>query len=56
MDSRCECDQVCCTWCEVHGDTGVDIDAIARAHEASRGCGVDVEIVRIVNRVSELRP
>ncbi|MBN7333087.1 hypothetical protein [Mycobacteroides abscessus] len=19
---RCECDQVCCTWCSIHGDTG----------------------------------
>lgn len=42
-EQRCECDQICCTWCDIHGDTGVDIDAIARDHE--RGSGITVEIV-----------
>ncbi len=45
MNGQCECDQICCTWCAVHGDTGVDIDAIARDHDQSRGCGVAIEVV-----------
>lgn len=41
----CECDQICCTWCDVHGDTGVDIDAIARDHEVRLFCGLEVEVI-----------
>lgn len=31
MEPTCECDQPCCTWCDIHGDTGVVIDM--EAHE-----------------------
>lgn len=42
---HCECDQICCTWCDIHGDTGVDIDATAADHETRFHGGLSVEIV-----------
>lgn len=40
-DRICECDQACCEWCEVHGDTG------HRNEMYDMGFGLSVEIARL---------
>ncbi|MFZ2240590.1 MAG: hypothetical protein WAV90_13835 [Gordonia amarae] len=47
--AHCECDQLCCTWCAVHGDTGVDMDARCAEDEARFHVGLRVSVVREVS-------